>query len=422
MDIEMSDGYVVHTGKADYRGKVIDCKDCYVIPAGVDMHVHMRDGEQAYKETWQTGTDSAIAGGVTVVVDQPNTIPPLVNSKVIMDRISLAGEQSLCRYGVNGAVSPGSDIPGLWEAGCLAFGETFVGPSSYGEAVSLDLLAYSMDRISDLQGIMTVHAEEVLPGNDTSLKIHDILRPASGEVDTVKKIQQMNKSRCQLHFCHLSSADALKSVMEGTKEVTPHHLFLSREMDWDEEQYGKVNPPLRTEAERKKLVSCWNYIDLIASDHAPHAPKEKLQPFDRAPSGIPGVETMIPLLMGWVLEHRISLEDLIQKTSSNPAKILGIKPAGYTPGSRADFAIYPKVIKKIDIDSLHSKAGWTPYDGMKAVFPEKVILEGEIVYDSGSFFLPSIVYNEKRGSERTGFFNPPKTWIAGRGYAVRDEI
>jgi len=419
-DITISDGYVTHIGKGSCNGMVIDCKDFTVIPAGVDMHVHMRDGLQRNKETWRTGTESALAGGVTSVVDQPNTIPPITNREILKERILLAGEESLCRYAVNGAVINDANLPELWRAGCMAFGETFAGPSSYGEAVSDDLLASSIEQISSLSGLMTIHAEEVINGDDTSLVSHDQLRPPSGEIDAIKRVQAINAGKCSLHFCHLSTSQALNSVTSGTKEVTPHHLFLSRDMNWEDEQFGKVNPPLRTETEQKSLVASFKRIDLIASDHAPHTTEEKSVTFNKAPSGIPGVETMIPLLMSLVYEHKIGLEDLILKTSTNPAKILGIEPPGYLPGSPADFAIYPKKIQKIDVDALHSKAGWSPYEGMKAVFPDKVILGGEIVYDSGTFFSPSISKIDQKGSGKR--FNPPKTWISGRGYDIRDHI
>ena len=143
--------------------------------------------------------------------------------------------------------------------------------------------------------------------------------------------------------------------------------------------------PIRDERERRKLWSQWNKIDVIASDHAPHTLMEKRTPFAHAPSGIPGVETMIPLLLAEVMNKKISLSDVIRKTSLAPATILGLPTAGFSPGNRADFALYPKVQTQIIGDNLHSKCGWTPYEGHRAVFPSRVILGGEQVYFDGEF-------------------------------------
>jgi dihydroorotase len=184
----------------------------------------------------------------------------------------------------------------------------------------------------------------------------------------------------------------------GSIEVTPHHLFLSQEMFRIDDTFGKVNPPLRSEKERRELFSRWQQIDVIASDHAPHTRPEKEQLFSGAPSGLPGVETMMPLLLAAVLRKTISLPDVIQKTSSNPAAILGIQPAGFSPGCRGDFALYPKQSVPIDPGLLHSRCGWTPFEGHEGVFPSCVIMDGVVVYDAGEFFCA----------------NP--AWIPGKGY------
>jgi dihydroorotase len=137
---------------------------------------------------------------------------------------------------------------------------------------------------------------------------------------------------------------------------------------------------------------------VIASDHAPHTLSEKHAPFPEAPSGIPGVETMVPLLLAEVLEKRISLQDVIAKTSTNPAALLGIPKAGFVPGDRADFALYPKKKVPVDPDLLHSRCGFSPFEGIPAVFPSRVILGGTVVYDDG------------------GFACGQPAWFAGKGY------
>ncbi len=199
----------------------------------------------------------------------------------------------------------------------------------------------------------------------------------------------------------------------GSVEVTPHHLFLSLERSCNPEAFWKVNPPLRREKARKDLRSMWERIDVIASDHAPHTRSDKEQPFAAAPSGIPGVETMVPLLMAEVLDGKIGLQDVILKTSANPAALLGIPPAGFSPGDRGDFALYPKAAAPVDPDTLHSRCGWTPFEGLPAVFPCLVVMGGMVVYEEGEFFPVT-----PRGWRVTGSFRPRPGRHPGEGYAA----
>jgi dihydroorotase len=396
-DITIRKGHVVHAGSAVQSEETIDCTNLFVLPAAVDMHVHMRGATQSAKEDWTTGTRSALAGGVTLVVDQPNTIPPITTPRLFRQRITEAKGQALVRFAINSAVTPGTHLETMWEAGAMAFGETFVAPSSYGEALSEPALRQSFQRIGTLGALATVHAEDVIPGPDPDLISHDTLRSPAGEVQAVNSVSRSNTANCRLHFCHLSTAAAVDAAT-GTVEITPHHLFLSREQFKDDDAAGKVNPPLRDEHERRKLWSRWNQIDVIASDHAPHTLTEKRTSFENAPSGIPGVETMVPLLLAEVIENNISLTDVIRKTSLAPATILGIPAAGFSKGDRADFALYPREVTRVDPDLLHSKCGWTPFAGRPAVFPTIVIMDGTIVYDNGDFF------------------KKEPLWIPGKGY------
>ncbi|PKL59127.1 MAG: dihydroorotase, partial [Methanomicrobiales archaeon HGW-Methanomicrobiales-4] len=289
-DITLEKGIVSHIGASGRADTTIRCADLIVVPAGVDMHVHMRDGVQAYKEDWESGTRSALAGGVTVVIDQPNTIPPITTAERLLDRVHLASEKAYCHFGINGGVTDDADLEGMSKAGAMAFGETFAGPSSYGEAISKEDLSTAMARISRLKGLITVHAEVVTEGDDTDLTAHDRLRPAIGEQNAVSMIQSIPPPGSRVHYCHISSADTISDIKTheaGTIEVTPHHLFLSYESFSHTDSRVKVNPPVRTDHERRRLWESWDRIDVIASDHAPHTLYEKSGPFPQVPSGIP---------------------------------------------------------------------------------------------------------------------------------------
>jgi len=399
-DVSIQERHVAHIGSARSCDRVIDCSRYLVLPAATDIHVHMRGGIQAEKEDWATGSRSALAGGVTLVVDQPNTVPPLSTPEIFARRVEDARDHSACHFAINSALSEGISIRRMWEAGAMAFGETFFGPSSYGEIVPEEVLADSLRTISRLRGLVTIHAETVSRIGSTDLISHGRSRPVQGEIGAIRAVQDLNDSRCRLHFCHLSSGRAVDSVRTETVEVTPHHLLLSQESFHDSNgTYGKVNPPLRTEKTRKALFSRWERIDIIASDHAPHTRAEKEEPFSDAPSGIPGVETMMPLLVAKVLDHTLQARSLVEKTSENPARILGIQKPGFSPGDRADFALFPKVAEKVRAENLHSRCGWTPFEGMAAVFPSQVIMDGEPVFSDGDFF---------PGTPR---------WFPGNGYA-----
>jgi dihydroorotase len=386
-DVSVHQGLVCHAGSPRSAHLTIDCKGALAIPAGVDMHVHMRGGSQSAKEDWNTGSMSAIAGGVTVVVDQPNTIPPLDTPGSYRERIKDGISHSNCQFAVNGGVSPGADLEGLWTAGAMNFGEIFAAPSSYGQALDSGVLTHALSRIGSMGALATIHAEEVTPGEDRSLADHDRLRPERGEAAMVREVQRMaGLTGTALHFCHLSCPESVNAVIGGSVEVAPHHLLLSRDTFSPHDTWGKVNPPLRKEETRRGLMSCWDRIDVIASDHAPHTKDEKADDFDRAPSGIPGVETMIPLLMAEVKRGACDLDSLIMKVSQTPSRILGIPAAGFNPGERADFIFFGGNISAVRAERLHSRAQWTPYEGMKALFPEMVVMGGELVYREGEFF------------------------------------
>jgi dihydroorotase len=336
---------------------------------------------------------------VTVVVDQPNTVPPILNPEAMISRINDAQENSFCHFAVNSGVSAGTDIGAMWRTGAMAFGELFYAPSSYGGTIGSDVMQSVLMEARRLNALATIHAEELSDGADTDLSAHDRLRSRQGEARAVQAIGELLSPPARLHFCHMSTAESVRLAKRfGSVEVTPHHLFLSRDRFAPGSPRGKVNPPLRNERMRKGVWGSWETIDVIASDHAPHTIREKSEEFMRAPSGIPGVETMVPLLLAAVLERKITLASVIAKTSATPAALLGIPEAGFAVGNRADFALYPKEGVPVDPDHLHSKCGWSPFEGFTAVFPSEVIMDGVSVYKEGEFS------------------RIPARWFPGRGY------
>lgn len=419
-DIGFKSGRIVHIGAVEKADETVGCHGMLLIPAATDMHVHMRGGTQAEKEDWQSGTMSAIAGGVTLVVDQPNTVPALTSSSRYTNRVKEAISGACCGFAINAGVAPGADLPSLWAAGAMAFGELFAGPSSYGEALSSDELSGALTVIHQMNSLATIHAEEVGTMQPKTLLSHDFNRNYQGEADAVRKVFEVNTSGCPLHFCHMSSTAAIDAVLENrgpptvfregfneiprpcmtSFEVTPHHLLLSSQDFLHDDTRAKVNPPLRNKKIQESLWGMWDHIDVIASDHAPHTAIEKAVDFSNAPSGIPGVETMVPLLLAEVQQRKIPVRSLIEKVSRRPASVLGVPPAGFSPGERVDFALYSRDISVVDPQELHSRARWTPFAGRPAIFPELVIMGGRIIYRDGEFF------------------SPVGRWYPGKGYQV----
>jgi dihydroorotase len=394
-DISVADGVITHIGSAGHAEQRINCRNRLCIPAATDIHVHMRDGVQEVKEDWSSGTKAAAAGGVAAVVDQPNTVPPLDSVENFKKRVAAAREKSYCHFGINGAVTPGSDFRGLQSAGALAFGEMFAAPSSYGCALDEEAMRSALSGLAALGALVTVHAEQVVTDEVHTLQEHDASRPVSGEAAAVDLVNRLSPGK--LHYCHMSSADSASRV-RGTFEVAPHHLFLSWEGKKPQDTLLRMNPPLRTKAEQRKLWEIFDRIPVIASDHAPHALAEKAQNFSVAPSGVPGGETMMPLLMhAAVYEGRVSLSSVIQKTVTNPCTIMGLVPPSLSVGSRADIAMYANRPKTIHAEHLHYKCHWTPYERMKGLFPELTVISGTPVWHRNEFV---------RGTPH---------WLSGRG-------
>jgi len=400
-DLCIRDGTVVHAGSSLSSRETISCSGLLCLPGAVDLHVHMRGGSQSRKEDWRSGSEAALAGGVTLVVDQPNTVPPLVTPDAFTARVEDARARSRCHFAVNAGVAPGSDPAALWRSGAMAFGELFAAPSSYGEGIPAPDLAGHLEEIAAFGALATIHAERVEPGEPKGLDAHDRMRTAWGEAEAIREVRARAGSGVRLHFCHVTTPEALAASAPASCEVTPHHLFLSREDFRDGDGCGRVNPPLRSRSIQQRLLRVWEQIPVIASDHAPHLAEEKRQHFPDAPSGMPGVETMMPLLVARVRAGEFSALSVAEKTSWNPSAVLGIPRAGPAPGERADLALYPLRPEPIRAEHLHSRCGWTPFEGREGIFPELVVLDGVVAFRRGEFL------------------DAPARWFPGRGYIPR---
>jgi len=387
-EVWVKDGRIAALGGAHRAEESIDARGMLVLPGAIDVHVHFRDPGPNYKEDWASGSASAAAGGVTTIVDPPNTVPRTMDAGSFEEKLDIARHRSFVDFGLNGG--PGK-IDELKDAGAQAIGEIF----SYEHSDS-DLAAI-LGQVGRAGMLACLHAEDgaIIKEKVAELsgrhdpEVYSLARPASAEAAAIEKACGI--SEC-LHICHLSSAQGLAAVEAGrragrvvTAEVAPHHLLLNEKDYQKQGSFLKMNPPLRRKGDNDALWQALRSgkIDILASDHAPHLPEEKREDIWEAPPGVPGVETMLPLMLMAVKKNHISLERLVDAISVRPAKIFGLAGKGRIErGMDADLVIVDsKAVTEINADRLHSRAEWTPYQGKQAIFPRMTMVRGRVVWD-----------------------------------------
>ena len=345
-----------------------------ILPGGVDMHVHFRDPGETEKEDFKTGSLSALYGGTTTVCDMPNNKVPIDNRESFDHKLSSIRNKSFVDFGLYQAASNVS----IQE--CLGQ-KIFLGRSTGGLLTDLENCEWQ-DKVK------VVHAElqECLENNSRENKdliTHDMSRPIECEMEAIEHVFKYNLS--QVHIAHLTSTRTveLSKSLGFTTEVTPHHLLLNNSMDLGAR--GKVNPPLRKRSVQEELLRSLNSrsIDVIASDHAPHTITEK-KDFKDAPSGLPGAETRVPLTLSIQRKGLLSLEKAISLLMERPSEICRINKGYIAEGYDADFiSIDIKNPVEIRGEDLHSKCGWTPFEGFEGIFPDLVYLRGEMMIQEG---------------------------------------
>ncbi len=357
--------------------KAIDLHGKLLLPGLIDPHVHLRDPGATHKEDFFTGTSAALAGGVTTILDMPNNSPPTVSQQRVDEKQRTAQRKSVCDYGFYiGATNDNAQE---------AQQSSAIAMKIYMGATTGDLLVENEEALnrhfSTFKRTIVVHAEdntclkqaascaEHLPEN------HNKLRPPKcAEMCLNKAITLAEKHGKKLHVAHTSTGAEVELVKKARQrglriscEVTPHHLFLTEEKTREIGNYAKVNPPLRSKADQQALWNNLQFIDCIATDHAPHAQEEKEKPYDEAPSGLPGLETTLPLLLDAFSKKRISLEEIIRLTSFGPVNIFGLKNKGeVSPGFDADLVV-------VDLDKetlvcgeeMQTRCKWSPFEGVK---------------------------------------------------------
>ncbi|WP_178915251.1 dihydroorotase [Natronomonas gomsonensis] len=380
----------------DAEGDVLDADGKRLLPGMIDAHVHFREPGYAHKETWTTGSRSAAAGGVTTVFDQPNTDPPTIDTASFEAKARLA-RKSAIDYGINGGVTEAWNPEELFEEPIAALGEVFLADSTGEMGIDADLFEDALEEAEAAGVKVTVHAEDATLFDEAATERDDAdawsaYRTAEAEIEAIDRACAVaNGLDSEIHIAHTSTPEGADIADEAgmTCEATPHHLFLSRADLEELGTFGRMNPPLRSERRRdglfERLVD--GTVDIVATDHAPHTREEKDASIWDAPSGVPGVETALPLLLEEARKGAIDYERVRDVTAANVADIFELPNKGrIEAGNDADLVLFdPDVSVPVRGEKLHSKCGWTPFEGHEAVFPELTMVRGNVVYDDGEF-------------------------------------
>lgn len=390
--IGIDDGRISAIKKILKGNRHINFGNNLILPAGIDIHVHFRDPGITYKEDFYSGSLSAAYGGVSCVFDMPNNIPPTIDSKSLSKKIKIADKNSFIDFGIYCCVT-NKNINKLKELAkyCSGF-KIFLGESTNSLNLENSKLREAFREINSINKPVLVHAEDnkcLLQHGfaEKTLKDHLLARPSVCEEKSIKNILKSTEDISpNIHICHLSSSNGLDLLRNRPKNiscgVTPHHLLFSLEKNMKPETWYKVNPPIRLKDDKERLFEgirngC---INILESDHAPHTIEDKCLEFSEAPSGIPGVETMVPLFLFLAKKGKISFSRLISIMCEEPANLICPGKGKIEFGRDADFIIVDlKKECKINSEKLHYKCEWTPFNELKAIFPTHLFVRGESI-------------------------------------------
>ncbi|WP_440059509.1 allantoinase AllB [Thermogladius sp. 4427co] len=410
-DIYIEEGIVKEIGRGVRNpGGVeeLDARGMLILPGAVDEHVHMREPGLTYKDDFEHGTKAAAAGGVTTVIEMPNTLPPVENRERLVEKAELLSKRAYVDFALYGVLHDGNidRIDEMLEAGAVGF-KVFLGPTTGNIPPPRQGSLYEIMRRSEEKGFtVAFHAEaqEIVDyftskfmkeGDKPAL--HNKARPPLAEVLAVNMVATIQKyAGGRSLIVHVSSRDALEAIVrarsEGVKmyaETCPQYILLSTD---DYDKYGsliKVNPPIREREHGQALLEALNkgLIDTIGSDHAPHTVEEKSKSIWEASSGMPGVQTLLPLMIDLALRGLVELKRIPLLLSRNPARLFGLWPlkGELAVGSYGDIVVVdPKEEYVVKSEDLYYKHKISPFIGWRLKGKVKyTVLRGSVIAEEG---------------------------------------
>jgi dihydroorotase len=407
-DVGIRDGRIAAIGdlRQASAGQTIDCGGLHVLPGVVDSQVHFREPGLEHKEDLQTGSQAAVLGGVTAVFEMPNTKPLTTSEEALADKVRRATGRMHCDFAfwVGGTRDNASDVGELERLPGAAGIKVFMGSSTGDLLVEDDDGVFSI--LKNTRRRAAFHSEdefrlrerlgERVEGNPSS---HPIWRDEIAALQCTERLVAVaRRARARIHVLHISTAEEIEFLAGhkdvATCEATPHHLTLSAD---DYATLGtliQMNPPVRAARHRDGI---WHgisqgVVDVLGSDHAPHTLEEKAKPYPASPSGMTGVQTLVPIMLDHVNAGRLTIERFVDLASHGPNRIFGMARKGrIAVGYDADFTVVDlKRTETITNAQAGSKAGWTPYDGRQVTgWPVGTIVRGMRVMWEGELVTPA---------------------------------
>lgn len=366
----------------DDAGETLDCTGLDILPGVIDTQVHFREPGLVHKEDLESGSRAAVLGGVTAVFEMPNTRPNTDSAEAIADKLARARDRMWCDHAfyVGATNHNAADLAELERLPGTAGVKIFMGASTGDLLVSEDarlaeVLASGHRRVAihaEDEARMNARASERIAGDAAS---HPVWRDDESALLATRRILKLARAaRRRIHILHVTTPAELELIARhkdiASCEVTPQHLTLAGEDAYPRlGTLAQMNPPIRSGAHRDGL---WHWlgqgvVDILGSDHAPHTREEKARPYPDSPSGMPGVQTMLPLMLNHVAQGRTTLARVIDLTSAAPQRVFGIVGKGrIAAGYDADFSIVDlKARWTIEQSWLASRSAWSPFTGME---------------------------------------------------------
>jgi dihydroorotase len=384
-----------------------DLKGLTVLPGVIDSQVHFREPGFTHKEDLESGTRAALLGGVTSVFEMPNTNPATTTIEAFQDKLDRAKNRAHCHYAfyIGGGSQNFSELHTLENLPHCSGIKIFLGSSFGPLLVDNDILLENI--LKNGKRRVIIHSEDearlvarkhiAIEGADP--KFHPIWRDEeSAMISTVKAVGLAKKHQRPIHILHVSSSEEMAFLKNNkdiaSVEILPQYLTFSSPECYDRlGTLAQQNPPIR---DQRHMPFLWQAVqngtvDIIGSDHAPHLLEEKQKPYPQSPSGVPGVQTLVPLMLNHVNNNKLSLEKFVELVTENPRRLLGVKNKGRIQvGYDADFTIVD-LKKQVTIENkwIVSKCKWTPYDGMKVTgWPVAAILKGKVAMENDEILRP----------------------------------
>jgi len=407
-DVGVRDGRIAEIGDLSRAsaGERIDCRGLHILPGVVDSQVHFREPGLSHKEDLESGSRSAVMGGVTAVFEMPNTNPLTAGEAQLADKVARGSGRMHCDFAfwVGGTHENARDLAELERLPGAAGVKVFMGSSTGSLLVSDD--AGIGEILSHTRRRAAFHSEDEDRLNERKpLRVegdpssHPIWRDEETALRSTQRLLRIaREKRALVHVLHVTTAEEIALLADNkdiaSVEVTPNHLIL------DDEAYKRIgtlaqmNPPVRAARHRAAL---WEglrqgVVDVIGSDHAPHTLEEKAQPYPNSPSGMTGVQTLVPLLLNAVNEGKLTLARFVDLTSAGPLRLFGMAGKGrVAKGYDADLTIVDlKRRETIRNEWVASRVGWTPFHGLEVTgWPVGTFVRGAKVMWDGELVTPS---------------------------------